>query len=85
MKITKEEFLEQISAKLDELEKFDDLTLEYLNITFADYDPDNRKFKTKYSYRQFDIQIDFKKECFKIEDTSEPFKCTMGYKDCSVS
>lgn len=82
MKITKEELIKQISVKLDELERFEDLTLEYLSITFADYSPDNTKFQTKYSYRQFDINIDFKKECLKIENTSEPFKCTMGYKDC---
>lgn len=80
MKITKQELLLKLSEAIDKLERFEDLELEYLCINFADYNPDNRKYETKYCYRQFSIDLD--KAELKISDSSEPFKCTMGYRDC---
>ena len=76
----KEELLEQLSKKLDEIPMLDSLELTWFGMTLNDYNPDNSKLETKVSYRQFEINLE--KSGLVLIDMSEPFKCTMGYKEC---
>jgi len=79
--MNKEDFLKKLSNELDNLEDIENLTFEGCRISFSDYNPDNRRYETKYSYRYFDLISQNGKD-FKIDDLSEGFKCTMGSSFC---
>jgi len=82
--MTREEiksFAKQLEDKLLSMEGIEDLTMSYLSVTLDDWNPDNKKYETKYSYRSFDLSLDKNNE-IQTADSSEPFKCTMGCKSC---
>lgn len=81
----KQDFIDKLSAKLDEIPDLENLTIDYLNINLTDFNPDNTKHDVKYSYREYEISLNSRNKNtteLKITDTSEPFKCNMGAKDC---
>ena len=76
----KKEFLEKLSKILDEVED-DEAEIEYCSLNLSNY---NTKPESKLCYFNIDIELDNNTKEFKINDRSEPFKCTMeGGDDCT--
>jgi hypothetical protein len=79
----KEEFLKKLSEAIDKIED-KDVVVDYFSMTLSNYDPDNRNNERKLCYFQAEIDYNLKNDLFVINDTSEPFKCTMeGGNDCT--
>jgi len=78
--MNKQEILDKLSAALDKIENSNTLRVSYGGIVLEDYSPDP---SLKLCYRQLEVNFNDKSNDFEISDTSEPFKCSMGDKDCT--